>query len=322
MKPLARAGVAGAALAALSLPLLPTAPAQAVTGGGVSAVAKVPCLKDRHEPAPRWRQYEDHTDVTARDIAAVPKSETAKTYVAQEVAPRLGATVTVPVRTHVIKGKHRGERHPAGPKRVRHLVDLLNRGFAGDQSAASTRTRYRFVLKSIDYTRRDGWFHAFLNGPRDNRMKRALHRGDARTLNLYINGGGPRDFPVLGWSRFPWQYQNRPRLDGVTVNVAGLPGGRATGYNLGDTVIHETGHWMGLFHTFQGGCSAQNDLVTDTPAEGEPSYECDTTRDTCETAPGLDPVNNFMDYSLDSCMFMFTPGQVRRMDSAYEKWRQ
>ena len=102
--------------------------------------------------------------------------------------------------------------------------------------------------------------------------------------------------------------------------MAALSGGRAVGYNLGDTVIHETGHWLGLFHTFQGGCGPQGDLVADTAAEAEPSFYCETTRDTC-TAPGRDPVRNFMDYSLDRCMSLFTPGQVRRMDAAYEKWR-
>ena len=126
---------------------------------------------------------------------------------------------------------------------------------------------------------------------------------------------------MLGWSRFPWQYAATPKLDGISVNVAGLPGGRATGYNLGDTLVHETGHWLGLLHTFQGGCEGGGDLVSDTPAEAEPSYYCETTRDTCPEDPGLDPVHDFMDYSLDACMNMFTAGQVRRMDAAFEKWR-
>ena len=95
---------------------------------------------------------------------------------------------------------------------------------------------------------------------------------------------------------------------------------RAGGYNLGDTVVHETGHWLGLFHTFEGGCGLRNGLVSDTPAEAEPSYYCQTSRDTCP-APGRDPVRNFMDYSYDSCMNHFTLGQVDRMARLWNRFR-
>jgi hypothetical protein len=86
-------------------------------------------------------------------------------------------------------------------------------------------------------------------------------------------------------------------------------------------VIHETGHWLGLYHTFQGGCGGGGDLVADTQAEAEPSFGCDVSRDTCPADPGHDPVHNFMDYSLDACMMLFTPGQVQRIDAAFAKWR-
>lgn len=269
---------------------------------------------------PAWRRHGDHSTVTQADLDALPQEQTEPRYVRREVMPRLPSVINVAVFVHVIKGTHRGERVPAGPRRVNRLLAILNSSFAGRQSHWSPDTHYRFNLVRIDYTKRDGWYHAFLNGPRDQRMKHALHVGYPRTLNLYINGGGPRQYPVLGWARFPWQYTSDPQQDGVTVNVAAMPGGSARGYNLGDTVVHETGHWLGLFHTFQGGCSTQNDLVEDTPAEAEPSYYCQTSRDTC-TAPGSDPVRDFMDYSLDACMSYFTAGQVRRMDTAFEKWR-
>ncbi len=241
----------------------------------------------------------------------------------REVRPRLAARVNIPVYVHVIKGTHKGERNPAGRKKVRAADRDPQPGHGGTQSYFSAPLRYRFQLKKIDYTKNDGWYHAYLFGPRDQQAKRKLHRGNARTLNLYINGGGPKGTPVLGWARFPWQYAEHPRLDSVTVNVAGLRGGSARGYNLGDTVIHETGHWLGLYHTFQGGCSAQGDLVADTPVRGaSPSFGCDRRRDTCTADPGFDPVANFMDYSLDLCMNRFTAGQVQRIDAAFEKWRQ
>jgi hypothetical protein len=86
--------------------------------------------------------------------------------------------------------------------------------------------------------------------------------------------------------------------DGCAVAFASLPGGTAP-YNLGRTLTHELGHWLNLFHTFQGGCSAENDSVEDTPAEQGPTYGCPATPvDTC-TGPGfdgLDNTNNFMNY--------------------------
>ena len=323
--------MAGSILAAAVVvaPLALSAPASAApaaASAGAQAAAVAPCLSDvaarvrADRPVPHWRRNADTGSVSQRDLEALPRQETRARFVARNVEPKLPATVVIPVYAHVIRGKHKGERKGVTGQRVRNLVTIMNNGMGARQSSLSTYTRYRFTVVKIDYTRREGWFHAFFNGPRDRAMKRKLHVGNARTLNLYLNGGGPRNNPVLGWARFPWQYASAPYLDGVSVNIQSLPGGRATGYNLGDTLIHETGHWLGLFHTFEGGCNEPGDLVPDTAAEAEPSFFCQTTRNTCPAA-GLDPVRNFMDYSQDACMNMFTAGQVRRMDVAFEKWR-
>ena len=67
---------------------------------------------------------------------------------------------------------------------------------------------------------------------------------------------------------------------------------------------------MMLEHTFAGACSASGDGVEDTPREAFPQFGCPIGADTC-TAPGLDPIHNFMDYTEDTCMNMFTRGPVR-----------
>ncbi|KMU91984.1 metalloprotease 1 [Coccidioides immitis H538.4] len=77
---------------------------------------------------------------------------------------------------------------------------------------------------------------------------------------------------------------------------------------------------MGLFHTFQGGCSGQGDYVSDTPPQRSPSSGCPVGRDSCPGG-GVDPIHNYMDYSVDSCMNQFTRGQGTRMSSMWRQFR-
>ena len=93
-------------------------------------------------------------------------------------------------------------------------------------------------------------------------------------------------------------------------------------YNLGRTLTHELGHFFNLYHTFQSctntNCATQGDRVCDTPPLGTPTYSCpsDGTVAGCDgTTPAL--TMNYMDYTNDACMYMFTAGQVTRMLAWY-----
>jgi hypothetical protein len=192
---------------------------------------------------------------------------------------------------------------------IQNQMSVLNAAFGG--------TGWSFNLVAVDRTTNATWFASCDANATEAQMKSALRRGSADDLNIYScsPGGG-----LLGWATFPSSYASNPSDDGVVVLFSSLPGGSAVPYDLGDTATHEVGHWMGLYHTFQGGCSKSNDTVSDTAAERSAAFGCPSGRDTCGSA-GLDPITNFMDYTDDACMFQFTSGQDARMDGAFSTYR-
>lgn len=189
-------------------------------------------------------------------------------------------------------------------------MNVLNGAFSG--------TGWSFNLVSIDRTTHATWYAMGPGTSAEQQAKNALRRGTADDLNIYsANPGGG----LLGWATFPQNYSGNPKNDGVVVLHSSLPGGSAVPYNGGDTATHEVGHWMGLYHTFQGGCNKNNDYVADTPPERSPAYGCPTGRDSCQGAAGLDPITNFMDYTDDACMITFSTAQDARMDSMFTTYR-
>jgi hypothetical protein len=184
-------------------------------------------------------------------------------------------------------------------------------------NAAYASTGWSFNLVSVDRTTNATWFNGCDTAANESAMKNSLRIGTADDLNIYsCNPGGG----LLGWATFPSSYNSNPKSDGVVVLYSSLPGGTAVPYHLGDTATHEVGHWMGLYHTFQGGCQKTNDYVSDTPAEKSPAFGCPTGRNTC-SGTGLDPITNFMDYTDDACMNTFSAGQDARMDSMFTTYR-
>ncbi|WP_243775723.1 zinc metalloprotease [Actinomadura nitritigenes] len=218
--------------------------------------------------------------------------------------------LVVPVRFHVLAAGRAGRLSRAA---VRSQIATLNAAYSGRTGGADTGVRFR--LAGYDVTNKAAWF----SHPRKYQgvIKRKLRRGGRGTLNLYTAAVGS---DVLGFSTFPQWYRRSPRMDGVVIDYRSLPHGSYRRFNRGYTAVHEIGHWLGLLHTFQGGCTPPGDGVSDTPYEASPAQGCPDYKDSCPQR-GDDPVHNFMNYGFDSCMREFTPGQGRRIRAAWAAYR-
>jgi hypothetical protein len=140
---------------------------------------------------------------------------------------------------------------------------------------------------------------------------------DAWDRNKYLNlwvctlSGG-----ILGYAQFPGGVA---ATDGVVIDYRyfGNTGTVAAPYNKGRTATHEVGHWLNLRHIW-GDANCGSDLVSDTPTHNTANYGCPTYphASTCTGAP-VEMTMNYMDYTDDACMYMFSAGQVTRMQALF-----
>jgi hypothetical protein len=225
------------------------------------------------------------------------------------------ATATLDIHFHVVYANETMEGGYLSDQRIYDQLGVMNRDY--------NSTGIQWNLRSISRIQSPEWFlNISPSSTGELAMKGVYRRGGKADLNVYTVGfANPDAAELLGIATFPMDYTSAPQLDGVMLLHSTLPGSQSRQYSLGRTLVHEAGHWVGLYHTFEGGCEAPGDEVEDTPFEAIPSKGCPLDRKTCPGTPGLDPVRNFMDYSDDSCMDNFTPGQAQRIQNQLVAYR-
>jgi len=212
----------------------------------------------------------------------------------------IGGTVTIPVVFHILINTNGDGDIP--DSLINSQIDVLNDDFSG--AAGGYDTRIRFELAGITRHVNRTWYR----DKRESQYKSQTGWDRDTYLNIWTNTAGG----YLGYAYLPAGSAGS-NVDGVVLHhdYVGYMPPNAGNYNLGRTATHEVGHYLGLQHTFDGGCGTgytSGDLIADTNAESSAHYGC-SPRTTCSSP---DPIENFMDYSDDACMYLFTQEQANR----------
>jgi hypothetical protein len=236
----------------------------------------------------------------------------------------------IPVVVHVIRASN-GVTGNLSMTRINSQIQVLNEDFnaiAGTNGGNGTNTRIEFYLATADengvastgvtYHNNDTWFND--GGSYWNTI--AANWDPNRFLNLYTNNTASLGYtPFLPQTGSPGASADRVVIyyQAFGVNAAYAP------YHLGRTATHEIGHYLGLYHTFGAcgttsppGCYSSGDVVCDTNAHSSAQFGCPINT---QCGDGTDPYRNYLNYTDDSCMQLFTPEQARRMRCTLEHYR-
>lgn len=213
------------------------------------------------------------------------------------------------------KRKPHNHRHSHPQEHSSRSLSSRSLSFGSTEPGTGVSTGIQFVLKGITRTNNEDWFNNI--DTVDHLYKPALHQGDCSVLNIYSGNS-----EYLGWANYPDECFNSNSVDdGVVIDYSTVPDHSGL---EGDSLIHEVGHWLGLFHTFEGAlCGGLGDYVGDTASQAQATIGCPSqnNHDTCSIHDGYDPIHNFMDYSDDCCMDSFTPNQRERMIAMIDYYR-
>ena len=264
-------------------------------------------------------------EVLAEQMKADPTLE-ARMQAAEEVvqnnlrnninARLVNGVIEIPVVVNVL---YRTAAENISQAQIQSQIDVLNEDFNATNadfslvpstfSAVKANVGIRFVLDQVirKSTTKTSW-------KTDDAMKKSTKGGINPTspttkLNLWVctlSGG------ILGYAQFPG---GSSATDGVVILNTGFgrTGTAAAPYNKGRTATHEVGHWLNLRHIW-GDATCGSDLVSDTPTHNTANYGCPAAghKSTCTGTP-IEMTMNYMDYTDDKCMYMFSTGQKARI---------
>jgi len=272
-------------------------------------------------------------DISLKDkleqVDVFTRERTTSTGSAQRVNG-IPETITIPVVFHVL---YRTREENIDKTILDRLIAALNRDFNKKNSDSSNTPSvfkpfaasmgFEFKLASMDPQGRGTTgvikkYTPVLYWMSDDKMKFSTSYGDdAWDSKSYLNIWICKMKDVMGYSTFPGM---DPLKDGVVLSVEDILKARGTTPKINDlrTVVHEVGHWVNLYHIW-GESYCGDDKVDDTPKQSSYTPGCPSgSRVTCGNGPTGDMYMNFMDFTDDVCMNMFTIGQRKRARTIFE----
>ncbi len=246
------------------------------------------------------------------------------------------ATRIIPVVFHIV---HQYGEENISKAQILEQLETLNEDFTRTNADTSnTRAVFKSIAANMDIEFRlarvaqdgsctEGITRTYSDladgGDINDGVKKLIRWDYTKYLNIWVikrieRNWNPPSF-VAGFATFP--FSTSSATDGIVIrhDFVGSTGTSNSG-RAGRTLTHEVGHWLGLYHPFQGGCTTNfswTDQVDDTPPVSEPSYGCNLGTNSCnnDNPNQVDQIENYMDYSNGSCQNMFSAGQKQRVEN-------
>ncbi len=276
-----------------------------------------------------YQQYELAMDPSLAERISAIESFTQQQLISRGTSRTEGIVIKIPVVVHIL---YHTQSEKISDAQVISQIEALNKYFRRRNSdTMSTPAHFRqlaadceieFQLAKSDPKKKyttgiTRQYTPITKWKADDQMKFSASMGtDAWDAKSYLNIWVCNLDKFAGYATMPGGDMNK---DGVVINYTAFGTGTGhTGYDQGKTAVHEVGHWLNLKHVW-GDTYCGDDGVHDTPRQASYTVGCPTTvRITCGNGPYGDMYMNYMDFTSDPCVNMFTEGQKTRMRSLFD----